>query len=918
MKKLLFLSLATLLIISYFFINQNLKKPVAPVNKEYATGDKDDPNARLEQEFRMLRDISTNKIPENIYNLEQAFAEGLPKASEKDNSNSLTWIERGPNNVGGRTRALAGDILNPNIILAGGVSGGMWRSVNSGSSWVKTTANSQLHSATCIAQDLKGGHTSTWYVGTGEREGNSAGQFTSGNAFAGNGVFKSTDNGMSWTLLPSTSGIPPSSFSSDWQYVWNIVTDVSNSSQDEVYAATVGSIYKSDNGGTNWSQVLGSSTNRSVFTDVAITTTGVVYASGSFISGGPMNGIRRSTNGVDWVNITPTSNFPPTYGRIVLALAPSNQNVMYVAIQGVPAEQPNSVNGHQLWKYTYISGNGTGSGGTWENRGANLPQAGQNNYGAYNEPFDTQGGYDLFLKVKPDNENFLILNAVNMYVSTDAFATTTNAKRIGGYQPSEKNGTYPNHHCDIHSGFFKSGSSVAFLSGHDGGISITSDITTNITPNNPVAWQSLNNGYNVTQFYGISIAPETGSNRVLGGFQDNGSSTTISGTLTVPWTSVNSGDGGFCAVAPYADNRIYTSSQNGDIDRANLDNTNNVIMKPTGATKPQFINPFVLDKNNSSFLYYGGGNSSTTTGIWRNNDIKNGDTINGWSYINGSDFGSTTANVSAISVSKNNSPNVVYYGSDEGHLKKITNANGTPVVSDSLNAGLPSGYISCIAIDPTNSNKALVVFSNYNIGSLWYTTNGGTNWTSVEGNLSGANGPSIRWAEIIYVQSIMHIILSTSIGIYYTANLDGSSTVWTQEAVNSIGNVVCVQTDFRDTDKMLVVATHGRGSFQTQILEPISVKSISSEIPQGYSMYQNYPNPFNPSTTIKFDIPKSGMINLKIYDMLGREVKSLYSGHLEAGKYEFNFNGQDLSSGLYLYKLETGNFKKTIKMVLLK
>ena len=68
-----------------------------------------------------------------------------------------------------------------------------------------------------------------------------------------------------------------------------------------------------------------------------------------------------------------------------------------------------------------------------------------------------------------------------MYVSTDGFATPTNAKRIGGYQPGSENGTYPNHHPDVHSGFFRPGNNVEFFSGHDGGISKTTDITSNIT-----------------------------------------------------------------------------------------------------------------------------------------------------------------------------------------------------------------------------------------------------------------------------------------------------------------------------------------------------------------------------------------------------------------------------------------------------
>lgn len=96
------------------------------------------------------------------------------------------------------------------------------------------------------------------------------------------------------------------------------------------------------------------------------------------------------------------------------------------------------------------------------------------------------------------------------------------------------------------------------------------------------------------------------------------------------------------------------------------------------------------------------------------------------------------------------------------------------------------------------------------------------------------------------------------------------------------------------------------------------ISTISSEIPDKYKLYQNYPNPFNPVTVINFDIPKSGIVNLKVFDLLGREVKSLYAGNLNAGKYSFNFDGTDLSSGLYFYKLESAGFTSVMKMLLIK
>lgn len=98
----------------------------------------------------------------------------------------------------------------------------------------------------------------------------------------------------------------------------------------------------------------------------------------------------------------------------------------------------------------------------------------------------------------------------------------------------------------------------------------------------------------------------------------------------------------------------------------------------------------------------------------------------------------------------------------------------------------------------------------------------------------------------------------------------------------------------------------------------IGIQTISSEIPEGFSLSQNYPNPFNPSTKIKFAIPKSSFIKLAVYDMLGREVSNLVNSKLNAGTYEYTFEAHAFNSGVYFYKLETSGFIETKKMLLVK
>ncbi|MBK8553808.1 MAG: T9SS type A sorting domain-containing protein [Ignavibacteria bacterium] len=98
----------------------------------------------------------------------------------------------------------------------------------------------------------------------------------------------------------------------------------------------------------------------------------------------------------------------------------------------------------------------------------------------------------------------------------------------------------------------------------------------------------------------------------------------------------------------------------------------------------------------------------------------------------------------------------------------------------------------------------------------------------------------------------------------------------------------------------------------------VGVHNISGEIPNSFKLYQNYPNPFNPNTTISYSIVENGFVNLKVYDALGKEVRTLVYQNQHAGTYEVNFDASDLSTGIYLYKFESGNFSEVKRMLLIK
>lgn len=909
----------TLIAASVFYYDARLPEYLAADQGRYTVppspGTEDNPNARAEYEFMILRDPLRDRIPDNILSSEQQFAKRLPtrealavaKQGEVNaRLQSLTWVERGPTNVGGRTRVLAADIANPGTLIAGSVAGGIWKSTDDGGSWRLTLSPGQIHTTSCIAQDKRPGMTGTWYVGTGEFRGSTTNDTRWGSFYRGDGIYKSTNNGESWTLLPSTvSGTPTTTESFD--FVWNVATNPAQTMLDEVYAATWNGIYRSTDGGASWVRAQPSDSSlintSASSTDVVVTSTGVVYARTE--NSGAQN-IWRSPDGVIWTNIAPT-NFPTGAGRIVFGPAPSNPNVVYLLIES--ANNTPATAGHQLWKYTYISGNGTGTGGTWENRGGNLPGG-----------FNSQTGYDQIVQVKPDNENFVLIGGTDLYRSTDGFATTTNTTNIGGYN------FWPggNHHPDIHSGAFKPGNPTVYYSGDDGGVQRANDITVT-----PMVWTSLNNGYNVTQFYSVAISPDSGDNGIVAGAQDNGSQGTFQPGMSA-WEMVSSGDGTVVELPPTADDRMYTQSQSGPLYRQTRAGVNFISMNPSGATRQLFVNPIALDPNDSHLLYYGAGKTTAPTmysGLWRNSDAPNGTSTVGWTAMTATDVGTISGWVRAVSVigiSTMNKSNVVYFGTTDGIVKRVDSANtGSPIVTDvtppGLNGGTATGgFVRCVAVDPTNSDKALVAFGNYNFPSLWYTTNAGTSWVDVEGNIAGAGGPSVRWATIFYVGSDLNVFLGTSIGVLSTNVLNGSSTVWAQASANEIGNVLIGYLDYRASDRTLAVGTHSRGVFTTQIPASPTVVETNSRLPERYDLGQNYPNPFNPSTTIGFKIPEAGFASLMVYDVAGREVAVLVNDRKEAGEYTAQFDARNLPSGVYFYRLRSGGYSSSKKLLLMK
>ena len=285
----------------------------------------------------------------------------------------------------------------------------------------------------------------------------------------------------------------------------------------------------------------------------------------------------------------------------------------------------------------------------------------------------------------------------------------------------------------------------------------------------------------------------------------------------------------------------------------------------------------------------------------------------------------TNSNASALAVSQANPSNRLYAAfstttpSAPTVLGRMDNANGnTPSVSNITGAEFPqSGWISGVAVDPTNGNNVLVVFSNYNVVSLFYSADGGANWSNVEGNLAGNNGPSCRAAVLVPDGGGTTCYLGTSVGLYSTTAFKGAQTVWVQEGSSTIGNVVVTSLDARPSDNFIVVGTHANGVYVNGG-NSAGITGDAPRVPSEFVLQQNYPNPFNPSTVISFDIPEPAWVRLVIYDNLGRIVTTLMDDQRSAGHYDVPFNTRTLSSGTYFYQIAAGNHASTKKMLLVR
>jgi uncharacterized repeat protein (TIGR01451 family) len=713
--------------------------------------------------------------------------------------------------VSGRVTGVAADPNNANIIYITAAGGGVWKTINGGTSWTPLTDNVTDSSGNPVPEfmgaiaetDATAGANNgnqIVYAGTGEANNDA-------DNFYGEGILVSTSGGSTWTLENAGGAF-------SGRTVSKIVIDPSDPTGATAYAAvsdfgtngTSGNtgIWKTTNYGVTWTNTTATNglSTTDEWSDVVIDphTPSTLYAADGTYFGSSSNGVYKSTDGgTTWTLLNGTGSFNGTQdGRIALALYDDGTtNALFVSIA-----QPtsNASIGGQLYKMLESTNGGTSftdltasstpppnyMGGT----------SGGTNYG--------QGWYDTSLAVEAPATG--TISASTLYVfagGSDNGGTPGEIESFNGGSSwqsitADTSGNGP--HSDEHATAFDANGNL--IVGNDGGVFKLSDPTSSTNQ----AWTSLNTtNLQITQFTGIGV-DTTVTNVVYGGSQDNG---TEKYTGSPGWSLIQGGDGGITRVDPTDNMRIYQEFTNVSLQVSNNGGSSfTPITTGIVGSNSDFYVPYVLDASGN--IYYG-----TDYLNFSNNQGSS------WSQIGTpgtAGFNPNDVPINAIAVSPTDN-NVIYVSA--GDKVFVTQNHGTSWTQIDLPGGLVSGSAivhNTIAVDPsdaTGGTAYAVVNSFTSSGNqVFKTTNFGTTWTPIGGNL-----PDTPVDSVAVSPDGKNVYAGTDVGVYSTSN---GGTTWAPFG-SGFPNAQVVELEDVPSQGILVAGTHGRGAWEIATPPVLSV-----------------------------------------------------------------------------------------------
>jgi len=211
-----------------------------------------------------------------------------------------------------------------------------------------------------------------------------------------------------------------------------------------------------------------------------------------------------------------------------------------------------------------------------------------------------------------------------------------------------------------------------------------------------------------------------------------------------------------------------------------------------------------------------------------------------------------------------------------------------------------------------------VVFSGFGTSHIYKSTNSGDNWTDI-----GQSLPDVPTSSVIVDPlSPNHVYIGNDIGVYVSTN---NGTNWSEFQNGMIDAAIIMDLSISPDNRKLRAATHGKGVFEKDLLNPTVGVSSNTNIVKDYILDQNYPNPFNNVTNIRYQIPRKSFVSVRVYDISGKEVGSILNESKSSGSYLIRFDASELSSGIYFYKLQAvpddkqgSSYVEIRKMILVK
>ncbi|MBK7705833.1 MAG: hypothetical protein IPJ30_08620 [Acidobacteria bacterium] len=708
------------------------------------------------------------------------------KPSVSSATANLSWRSIGPANMGGRVADVEGVPGNPNIVYVGTGSGGIFKTIDGGITWKPIFDRQTTISVGDMA--LEPGNPDVIWVGTGESNVRNSVSF-------GDGVYKSTDGGKTWKHM----GLR------DTNTISRIIVNPKN--PDIVYVAAIGhafgknderGVFMTTDGGKSWTKTLYIDTEHGASDlDIDPNNPNVLYAGmwrferkpWTFTSGGDKGGVFRSLDGGrSWNKLS--NGLPKAIGRIGLAVAPSNGDVVYAILEAKEGTVYRSDDKGETFRLI--------------NRQQQLVG---------------RGFYYTTVKVDPTNADKVYAVATNMYQSLDG---GRNFQRIS-----------PTTHIDFHALWIDPANPKRMWQGQDGGVAVTYD---------GVTWEYVNN-FATGQFYQVFADNALPFYNLSGGLQDNGTWVGPSrnrepvGILNDDWRMISFGDGFFAIAHPDNPDLFLTESQGGSVVRTDMKNREqqSVVpyIGPGGAAENNKFRfnwnaPLILSPHDKNTVYIAGNAVFRSTDFGKSwTQISPDLTTNNPDRLK--DAGgplfpeNTSAEYYCTIISLAESPiqaNLIWAGSDDGNVQVTSDGgkNWTNLAKNFQNLPADSP-VSHVEPSRTNASTGYVAFDRHKLDDykpyIFKTTDGGKSFTSISGNL-----PSNAYVHVVTEDRRNPNLLyaGTELGLY--ASYDGG-TNWIELNMKNLPRVAVHDVLVHPRDNDLILATHGRSLYVFDDATPI-------------------------------------------------------------------------------------------------